>query len=134
MKLGNDFKQYAEDKINELKGEAVELEKKRFELAVSLDDINRQIKAWATIYETEFPKVEEGITSTLAKTEQSHRFADMKIGQALRIIRDDRPGIEKMDAFNILQQSGYDFKGKKPLPSVHFAWIALERELKNKSK
>ncbi|MGA2158113.1 MAG: hypothetical protein ABSG90_02725 [Dehalococcoidia bacterium] len=126
MKPPIDFKNFTEEKLSDLRRRAGELEQKKREIALELDEINRKIKAWATVYE-EYQD-DSGAKVSIVQG----RFAGMKVGEALRLIRREQPGIDKDKAFQILLEGGFDFQGKRARPSMHFAWIALESEGKNK--
>lgn len=132
MKDRDDFKEFVEEKITELRTKAEKLEAERSAAAIAWDETNRQIKAYITIYDTEFKQPDGETSPQLTQNTNYGRFTGMKIGQALRLIRQDNPNIKKKEALKVMQDAGYDFQGKKPLPSVHFAWIALEREKQNK--
>jgi hypothetical protein len=60
------------------------------------------------------------------------RFTGMKLTEALALLQKERPGINKKQAHRILVDEGFNFKSKRTLNAVHFAWITLDRREKSK--
>jgi len=61
-------------------------------------------------------------------TSNGSRVLGLKLGEAIRILREENPKISKIGARNRLRDLGYDFKGKRPGSAVHMAWTVLERQ------
>ena len=56
------------------------------------------------------------------------RLLGLRLGEAVRILRQETPNISKRKIKNRLQEIKFDFKGKRPGSAVHMAWVVLERQ------
>jgi len=127
-----DIRQHLKNRIAELENKRKALEEKKVKILSSLADNARQLDALKTVYESEAGRFGEISAPLFKQGEESYRFAGMKVGEALRIIRDEQPQITREEATKILQEGGFDFKGKRPISAVHFAFVAQDRERKRK--
>lgn len=132
--MNRDIIKQAKQRIDELHEKIQELEIKRIDISMDIKETQKEIEAWKIIFESESKRLGEPSGPLFNQTTGSYRFAGMKIGQALRIIRLEQPEITKKDAEHILINEGFDFRGKNSGQAVHFAWVALEREKQNKKE
>lgn len=124
----NDIRQGLEERINETLGEINELLVERDGIQAKLHEAESRLNALRAVYENEAKRFGEYKPKLIPEERVPRRFAGVRLIDALAIIRKERPKINKRQALRILQNEGFDFKGKRPLPAVHFAWITLERK------
>lgn len=103
------------------------MRKERDGIDEQLRDADSALAALRTIYEIQSRRFGENKAPLFARKGAVNRFAGMKLIEALAIVRQEHPDINKRGALAILKKEGFDFRGKRPLPAVHFTWIALER-------
>lgn len=60
------------------------------------------------------------------------RLLGLRLGEAIRILRQENPKVTKRGMKHKLLELGFDFKGKRPGSAVHMAWVAVERWQKHK--
>jgi len=109
-----------QEKIGSLRGERDRIDK-------TLQDAESALGALRTVYQMQAERFGETKPSLFAKGGKSYRFANMKLIEALELLREENPRIDKKEAHRILVKEGFDFRTKRTLSAVHFAWIALER-------
>ena len=95
-----------------------------------LKDAEKALSSLRTVYGIEARRFGETKMPLFAGKGTSYRFAGMRLIDALAVIQKENPKIAKRAALKVLEKEGYDFRGKRPLPAVHFAWIALDRRKK----
>lgn len=113
------------------------LKEKRDEMEDQIDEAEERLITWREAYEMESKRLGKPVLPFSTKTGKSYRFAGMKLTKALAIVQKEHPEISKEQpkigkraALKVLQDEGFDFRGKRPLPAVHFAWVALGRRKK----
>jgi hypothetical protein len=132
--ISADIRNYLKDRIDKMQKEVSELENKRREIADHLVEKVRELEALKTVYGSESKRLGESAGPLFNQAGKSYRFAGMKVGEALRILLAEQPEVTKRQAAEILQKEGLDFGSKRPVHSVHFALVSLDRERKNKAK
>ncbi len=114
--------------ITDTQNAIVDLQKKKDKINEELQDAESALSALRQVYEIQakrFGEIEEPLS---AKESTSYRFAGMRLIDALAILKKENPKIDKRQAVRLLQEEGYNFRGKRPLTAVHFAWIVLGRK------
>lgn len=121
----------------ELESMMVEIQQKIAAMKVQRDKIDENLKdadsalaSLRTVYEIESKRLGEYKVTIFPRKGLSNRFAGMKLTEALTVIRKEQPTIDKRGVLKILKKESFDFRGKRPLPAVHFAWVALDRRKK----
>ncbi|MBC8274655.1 MAG: hypothetical protein H8E40_06790 [Chloroflexi bacterium] len=122
-----DIRKELEERIATIQREIGKLKVERAKLDEKLQDADRRMGALRVIYEAELERLGQPRGSLFVGTGKSYRFAGMKVGQALKIIREEYPSITKEQAHDLLVKEGFDFGTKRAKSAVHFAWIGLER-------
>lgn len=125
-----DIRQDLKNRMDERQKEIDQLKHERAKIDKMLQDAGSQLAALRTVYLIEDERLGKPSLPLFAKGEKSYRFAGMKITEALRVVRNEQPEISKKKAKGILENEGFDFRGKNPGQSVHFAWVVLERSKK----
>ena len=125
-----DIREELEARMAEIQKEIGALLEKKSNLDDKLRDAEAKLFALRRVYEIEAERLGEPKVPLFARKGAINRFAGMKLIEALAIIRRENPSIDKRQALKILGKEGYDFRGKRPLPAVHFTWIALDRREK----
>ena len=125
-----DIREELEAMMTEIQKEIGALLEEKSKLDDKLQDADAKLFALRRVYEIEAERLGEPKIPLFGRKGAAHRFAGMKLIDAIAIIRRETPGIDKRQALKTLEKEGYDFRGKRPLPAVHFAWIALERRKK----
>lgn len=135
--INSDLRRELETRIHEIQSEIAFLQADRAKIDEKLKAMEEKVAALRTVYGMEAERLGEPKAPLFPEKGKPYRFAGMRLIDALAVIRDENPRILKMpfgkpkrEALKILQQEGFDFKGKRPLPAVHFAWIALDRRKK----
>ena len=128
-----DIRKELQSRISEIQKKMGELQTERANIDEKLKSYEEKITALRTVYSIEAEKYGEPKVPLFVGEGVSYRFAGMRLIDALRLIKKEKPKIDKHDAHKLLLKEGFDFKGKRSLSAVHFAWIALENsERKNK--
>ncbi len=122
-----DIRKELETLIAEAQNQIGALQEKKSEIEKDLQDAESALSALRQVYEIQARHFGETRVRFWGREGTSYRFASMKLTEALAIIRKEQPRIDKKQALKILQKEGFDFRGKRPLPAVHFAWVALDR-------
>ena len=110
------------------------LKHERETIDAKLEYANTKLGALSRVYEIEAERLGEPNLPLFMKKGRGtpYRFAGMRLVDALAQLREERPGINKRQALEILRKEGFDFRGKRPLPAVHFAWVAIDRRKEKK--
>jgi predicted nuclease with TOPRIM domain len=122
-----DIRKELEERIATIQREITKLKVERSKLDEKLQDADRRMGALRITYESELERLGQPRGSLFAGTGESYRFAGMRVGQALKIIRQENPKITKEQAHKLLVKEGFAFGTKRSKSAVHFAWIGLER-------
>lgn len=125
-----DIRKELENRVTTTQKEIGALVEQREEIDRKLRKVDSELSALRAVYEAEARRFGERKPALFARKGVSYRFAGMRLIDALVAIRKEHPQIDKRGALEILQDDGFDFRGKRPLPAVHFAWVALERRKK----
>ena len=132
-----DIREELETMMTEVQKGIGALQQERDKIDEKLQDAEVKLGALRRVYEIEAERLGEPRIPLFARKGAANRFAGMRLIDALVVIRDENPRILKMpggkpkrEALKMLHKEGFDFKGKRPLPAVHFAWIALDRRKK----
>lgn len=123
--IRNDLK----DRMNETQREIERLTNERAKIDEKLQSAASKLAALRAVHLIEDERFGPSL-SLYAKGEKSYRFAGMNLTTALRVIRNEQPEISKKKAKVILENEGFDFRGKNHGQAVHFAWVVLERSKK----
>jgi hypothetical protein len=124
------IKRELEGRMSAIQGQVDRLKEQKARIDEKLHDANSKLAALRVVYEMEaerFGKQRLPLSSTKGRR---YRFIGMKLSEALMVLRKEQPEISKKEACQMLQKYGFDFKGKRPLTAVHFAWISLENREK----
>ena len=135
MKMSTgDIRQDLQERMAALQEEIDRLEHEREEAEERLDETKVKLSALAVAYEHENERLGKSSLPLFRREGKSYRFAGMKVGDALKILKKENPKITKEQAYQILVKENFDFRGKRPKSALHFAWIALERSKKWRQK
>jgi len=129
-----DIRQELGNRMKIIQNEITQLNDERAKIDKMLHDADSRLAALRAVYQIEAKRLGQSILPLFTKGEKSYRFAGMKVTEALRIIRNEQPGISKKEAQGMLEKEGFDFRGKNPGQSVHFAWVVLERARSREQK
>lgn len=124
----NDIRGDLKSRIQEIQQEIGKYQAKKAETEKILKDLDEKMVALRTVYAIEAEKHGESRAPLFSGEGVSYRFAGMRLIDALRQIKKENPKIEKRMARDLLLKEGFDFKGKRPLTAVHFAWMVIERK------
>lgn len=128
-KMG-DIRQELQNWITTVQGEIGKLQAERGKIEEKLQEAEAALSSLRQVYELQAKRFGETTAPLFAKKGTSYRFAGMRLVDAIAVIRRENPGIDKRQTLKMLEKEGYDFRGKRPLPAVHFAWVALDRRKK----
>jgi chromosome segregation ATPase len=112
-------------RMNRIEEEIEKHKEKRNEIEREIQGLDSKLAALRTIYEMENERL--GKVDFKTEVVKPSRFSGMKATKALSIVRTENPEVGKKEAQKILEEGGFDFRGKKPRRVVHFAWVALDR-------
>ena len=113
-----------EDRLKQLRHGLEGLHAQRDALLAKIHDIEKQIAVWQEAWKLEIPEGEH-LYASVPQADSS--IIRMSLSDAIDHLRRQNPGITKELAKIHLEAIGYDFKGKKPGPAVHFAWLNVNR-------
>lgn len=125
-----DMRKELENRMNIIRKEIDRLKEGRAAIDEKVKDTESKLDTLRRFYEIEAERLGEPNLPPFGKGGKSYRFAGMRVGEALKLLRREQPEITKEKAYKTLEKEGFDFGGKRPRSSVHFAWIALERSKK----
>lgn len=125
-----DIRVALEARIAETQKEIGDLQAKRAKIDEELKGVEDRLSALRTVYAMEAERLGVSKVPLFVEKGKPYRFAGIRLIDALAIIRQEHPTINKREALTILKREGYDFRGKRPLPAVHFAWVAINRRKK----
>jgi len=125
-----DIRKELEDRIATIQKKIGKLQEERSSIDKKLQDAESKLNALRVVYQIEAERFGEYKAPLIPSAGKSYRFAGMRLIDSIALIRKERPGIDKKGVLAILEREGFDFRGKRPLPAVHFAWVALERKKK----
>lgn len=125
-----DIRGELEKMIAQVQSEIGSMQEERSKIDKKLQEAESALGALRHVYELQAKRFGETKVPLFAGTGVSYRFAGMKLTEALTLIRKEQPRVNKKQACEILKKEGFDFRGKRPLPAVHFAWVAIERRKK----
>ena len=123
----SDIRKELETRMTTIQKEIDKLKEEKAKIDKKLQDADLKLGALRVVYQTEAERFGEPSLPLFTGKGKSYRFAGMKITEALSILRKEQPEISKRQARDILEKEGFDFRGKRSLSAVHFAWVALER-------
>lgn len=123
----SDIRSELESRIVEVQKQIVGCLKKKDEVNKVLKKLESKLNALQMVYENEAERVGVKSQPLFVGKGAPSRFTGMRLVDALDIVRQENRQIDKRQALKILQKEGFDFRGKRPLPAVHFAWVALDR-------
>lgn len=132
MPISDDIRKGLEARITAAQKEIGILQEQRGAIEGKLKVVESKLSALRAVYQIEALRFGETKAPLFSREGASHRFAGIKLTEALDTIRRESPGIDKKQALKKLQTYGFDFRGKRPLPAVHFAWVALSRRKKRR--
>ena len=113
-----------EDRLKHLRHQLEGLHVQRDALLAKIHDIEKQVAVWQEAWRLEIPE-DERLHATVPQADSS--IIRMTLSDAIDHLRRQNPGITKELARIHLEATDYDFKGKKPGPAVHFAWLNVDR-------
>jgi septal ring factor EnvC (AmiA/AmiB activator) len=125
-----DIRKELENRITAIQNEIGKFQEERGKIDKKLQDAESKLNALRVVYQIEAERWGERKAPLMPSVGKSYRFAGMRLIDALALIRKEEPRSDKRQALAILQKEGFDFRGKRPLPAVHFAWVALDRRKK----
>jgi len=123
-----DIRSELENRITTIQKKIGRLQEERSSIDKKLQDAESKLSALRVVYQIEAERFGETKPPLIPSAGKSYRFAGMRLIDAIALIRKEKPRIDKRGALEILQKEGFDFRGKRPLPAVHFAWVALDRK------
>lgn len=128
----------------EAKTELQKLLHKRLEELISKHKANRakreELDTEAKQLESDMVALNEALNVEIRATGQAipkppsnaSRLLGLRLGEVIRILREENPKVTKRAVKHKLLELGFDFKGKRPGTAVHMAWVAVERWQKHK--
>lgn len=122
-----DIREELEARMTEVQKEIGALQQERDKIEEKLQDAEVKLGALRRVYEIEAERLGEPRIPLFARKGAINRFAGMKLIDAIALLRKENPRIDKYAAHKQLVKEGFDFRGKRSLPAVHFAWVALDR-------
>jgi hypothetical protein len=129
---GVDIRNELEARIHEVQNEIGSLQADKAKIDEKLQNAEKKLGALREVYRIEAERHGDTKVPLFRREGISYRFAGMRLVDALDIIQQENPKIDKRQALKILEREGFDFRGKRPLPAVHFAWVALGQRKKRK--
>jgi len=126
----SDIRKELENRMALLQKEIDDLRRHREAIDRKLQEADSKMYALRVVYETESDRWGEPSLPLFVGKRKSYRFAGMKLIEALELLQGENPEIDKKQAHDILVKEGFDFRTKRTLSAVHFAWIGLERKKK----
>lgn len=126
----SDIRDQLEEMMSEIQQKSASLRVERDKIDDQLRDADSALIALRTVYEIESKKVGENKAPLFVGKGVTSRFTGMRLIDAIRVLKKENPLINKREAHKKLMQEGFDFKGKRSLSAVHFAWINLDRQMK----
>lgn len=127
-----DIREELEQFMAEIQAKIADLRDERDKIDEKLKDADSALAALRTVYELQSKRMGEQKAPLFPRKGAPSRFAGMRLIDAVALIRKEKPRIDKRGVRAILEKEGFDFRGKRPLPAVHFAWIALDRKEKRR--
>lgn len=124
------IKQELESRMSAIQRQVDKLKEQKVRIDEKLHDANSKLAALRVVYEMEAERFGEQKLPLSSTKGSRYRFIGMKLSEALTVLRKEQPEISKEEACQMLQKQGFDFRGKRPLTAVHFAWINLENKEK----
>ncbi len=113
-----------EDRLKQLKRRLERLHAQRDALLAEIHGTERQVAVWQEAWKLEIPE-DERLHASVPQADSD--IIRMSLSDAIDHLRRQNPGITKELSRIHLEATGYDFKGKKPGPAVHFAWVNVNR-------
>ena len=127
--LNTDLQKLLQKRLDELTEKHKSILAQREQLEAQSKQLQTDIAALHEALNVEARATGQAIPKT---TSNGSRLLGLKLGEAIRILREENPRINKNAIRSRLQEAGFDFKGKRPGSAVHMAWTQLERQ-KHKS-
>jgi hypothetical protein len=121
-------------RMAEVQKEVDGLRKRKVEIDKKLEYADQKLRALRAVFVIESECHGEPGMPLFAGRDQPSRFTGMRVGEAIKILKNEDPHITKDQAYKILVKEKFDFGTKRAKSSVHFAWIALERAKSGKNK
>lgn len=122
-----DIRKELENMIAQVQNEIGSMQEEKSKIEKKLQEAESALSSLRQVYEFQAKRFGETRARFWGKEGKPYRFAGMRLVDALAAIRQENRQIDKRQALKILQKEGFDFRGKRPLPAVHFAWVALDR-------
>jgi len=123
----SDFRKELEGIMSEIQRQIASMRQERESIDEKLRDADSALAALRTVYDIQSRRLGETRARFWGREGAPSRFTGMRLVDALAIIQQENRQIDKRQALKVLQKEGFDFRGKRPLPAVHFAWVALDR-------
>lgn len=129
MEAKTELQKLLHGRLEELSAKHKALREKRQELDTEIKQLENDMIAL-----NEALNVEARATGRVITKPPSNgsRLLGLRLGEAIRILREENPKATKRGIKGKLLELGYDFRGKRPGTAVHMAWTQLERQ-KHKS-
>lgn len=125
-----DLREELKNRVVTIQQEIDRLKVERDAINKKLQDVESKLSVWRQAYEFEVGRLGEPSLPLFNKGGKSYRFVGMRLVDAVALIRQEQPEVDKRQALQILKKECFDFRGKRPLPAVHFAWVAIDRRKK----
>jgi len=127
--LKTDLQKLLQKRLDELTEKHKSILAQREQLEAQSKQLQTDIAALHEALNVEARATGQAIPKT---TSNGSRLLGLKLGEAIRILREENPKMTKRSVRWKLKELGYDFKGKRPGSAVHMAWVAVDRQ-KHKS-
>jgi len=125
-----DIRKELEAMIAEGQNQIGALQEEKSKIDKKLQEAESALSALRQVYELQAKRFGETRVRFWGREGTPYRFAGMRLVDAIALLRKENPRIDKYAAHKQLVKEGFDFRGKRSLPAVHFAWIALDRKKK----
>jgi len=125
-----DIREELKARMDEVQKQIDSLNEERDRIDNRLQVAHSKLKALREIYESEGERFGEPSLPLWSGKDKTYRFAGMKLIDAVSLIRQEQPEINKKQVRQILEKADFDFRGKRPGTAIHFVWIALDRRKK----
>ncbi len=126
----NDLREELKARIDNSQQELARLQKERNDTEGKISLEETKLKVWRDALEIEAERWGEPSLPLFNKPNQPYRFVGLKLIEAVDLLRKEQPAITKKQIRQILEQNGFDFRGKRPGTAIHAVWVALERRKK----
>jgi hypothetical protein len=130
--MSNDLREELKERIDKAQADISKLQDEKRKYDEQIAKIEPTLKIWRDALEIEMERWGKPNLPLFNEGIQPHRFAGLKLIEAVGVLRKEQPSITKKKVREILEQNKFDFRGKRPGTAVHMVWVALDKRAQNK--